>query len=339
MKAPILSSLTRIVDLPSWPYPFEPLGPSSWENGDVVVGEVRPYRGRVDGVELPSGRICMPMPGDLVVGAFGVRFATLELTGTYEAIGDDGLMDCLTEGGCFGAVTSRSHFAQPAMPLRYLGHILAGGGKLNMSSCVPTVPDRPFDLPVILLVGTSMSAGKTYSGRVAVRELKRMGHTVVAAKLTGACRRHDTLTFLDAGADFIFDFVDGGLPTSIVPPEDFRRAIGGVLSRMSSTGATVAVVEAGASPLEPYNGGTLADMLKDTVKLTILAASDPYAVVGIQAAWERPFDLVCGPTANTRAGVALVRRLSGLEAIDLMESSNHGALAELLEERVGAAPA
>ena len=100
----------------------------------------------------------------------------------------------------------------------------------------------------------------------------------------------------------------------------------------------MAVIEAGASPLEPYNGGTLSEMLKDQVKLTILAASDPYAVVGIQAAWERPFDLVAGPAANTRAGVTLVRKLSGLEAIDLMESCNHGALGKMLEQKVGPPP-
>lgn len=330
MNPPFFSSLTRIADFPVWPFPYEPVARSAWDMGDFVVAQVLPFEGPVDGIELPDGRVCMPIAGDLVVGALGVRHATLELTGSYEAVGDDGLMDCLTEGGCFGATTSRSRFTRSAMPLRYLGHVIGDGRPMKMSDWAISAETQDFQLPVVLLAGTSMSAGKTYSGRVAVRELKRQGHRVVAAKLTGACRRHDTLAFQDAGADYTFDFVDGGLPTSIAPPDRFREAIGGVLSAMAATDATVAVIEAGASPLEPYNGGTLADMLGSQVRFVILAASDPYAVVGIRTAWNRSFDLVTGPAANTRAGRELVKELSGLDAVDLMAPENHGILAEML---------
>ncbi len=139
----------------------------------------------------------------------------------------------------------------------------------------------------------------------------------------------------DAGADFIFDFADAGLPTSVCPEEEYREAIAGLLRRMGATGATVAVVEAGASPLEPYNGGTLVEMIDAHIVFTILAASDPYAVIGIQHGWERDFDLVTGPTANTRAGVALVHRLAGLPALDILDEATHGSVRQRLEEAVG----
>ena len=67
-----------------------------------------------------------------------------------------------------------------------------------------------------------------------------------------------------------------------------------------------AVIEAGASPLEPYNGDTVVSEIGDAVAFTVLCASDPYAVVGILNAWERRVDLVTGPASNTLAGVALV---------------------------------
>jgi len=276
------------------------------------------------------------MAGDLLVGAFARRFATLEATGSFEDIGADGLMSSMTEGGCFGSVTSKSRFSKGLLPLRYQGHVLAEGHKLTMSAFVPEAPDVPFRVPVVLLAGTSMSAGKTYSGRVAVRQLKDLGHTVVAAKLTGAGRWHDTLSFGDAGADFTFDFMDAGLPTTVCPADEYRSAMSGLLSRMAATGATAAVIEAGASPLEPYNGGTLVDMLGDMVSFTILSASDPYAVVGIQSAWGRRFDLVTGPTANTKAGVALVHGLSNLPALDLLDVATHASLRQRLEAAVGA---
>ena len=336
MRPILFSSVTRVADLPAWPFPYEKLDKSQWASGDYVVGEALPRNGRIDTVELADGRECYPIAGDLVVGAFGRRFATLELTGTFEEIGADGAMACMTSGGCFGATTSQSQFVRAAMPARYVGHLLQDGQKVTMAQFAPKVTEPSFELPVILLVGTSMSAGKTYSGRIAVRELKDMGHTVLGAKLTGAGRYRDVLSFGDAGADYIFDFVDAGLPTSVVPPGEYRAAIGALLSHMAQLDATVAVIEAGASPLEPYNGGTLVDMLGDRVKFTVLSASDPYAVVGIQAAWKRPFDLVTGPTANTRAGVALVQELAGLPALDLVDHAAHAALRQRLEMAVGA---
>ena len=336
MSAPMYGSLTRIADLPAWPFPCEPVARDEWEAGDYVMAEVLPGELENEGFELATGRRVFPMVGDLVVGAFARRFATLEVTGSFAEIGEDGVMDTLTEGGCFGRVTSVSRFSKLLMPVRYRGHVLVAAQKVNMRDVIPEPPDVPFALPVVLLVGTSMSAGKTYAGRVAVRELKKLGHTVVAAKLTGAGRWHDTLTMGDAGADYTFDFVDAGLPTTVCPPDEFRPAIGGLLRRMAATGASAAVIEAGASPLEPYNGGTLVEMLEGHIVFTILAASDPYAVVGIQEAWKRTLDLVTGPTANTRAGVQLVHKLSGLPALDLLNHSTHGSVRLRLQDALGA---
>lgn len=222
MSSVLRGSVTRIADLPPWPFPFQPLDRAEWASGDYVVAEV----------------LARSLP---------------------------------TEGGCFGAVTSRSRFAKPMLPLEYRGHVVHEGSKLKMSDFVPEPPDRDFDIPVVLVAGTSMSAGKTHSGRVAVRELKRLGHTVVAAKLT----------------------------------------------------------------LEPYNGGTLVDMLGDQVAFTLMAASDPYAVVGIRTAWGKDFDLVVGPTTNTKAGVALVHELAGLAGLDLLDVGTHGSLRRRLEAAVG----
>ena len=335
MGNPMFGSLTRIADLPEWPFPYERIDRGEWAAGDYVVGEVIPHDFEDQGFELASGRAIHPMGGDLLIGAFARRFATLEATGTFEEIADYWVMDCLTEGGCFGKTTSISKFAEPLMPLRYRGHVLVDGTKVNMRDFVSEPPDVQFAIPVILLAGTSMSAGKTYAGRVAVRQLKELGHTVVAAKLTGAGRWHDTLSMGDAGADFTFDFVDAGLSTTVCPPDEYRGAIGGLLRRIAATGASVAVIEAGASPLEPYNGRTLVEMIDEHIAFTILAASDPYAVVGIQQGWQRAFDLVTGPTANTKAGVQLVHELAGLPALDVLDHATHGSVRQRLQDAVG----
>lgn len=334
--SPLLKgSVTRIADLPDWPFSFEKVDQEVWKAGDYVVAEVLPRKSMAEQFELPSGRTCTPLSGDLLVGALARRAATLEATGSFEAVGPDGMMHCLTGAGCMGLVTSASRFSKAFLPLRYRGHVMQGGRTVNMRDWVPEPTDTPYEVPTVLLVGTSMSAGKTLAGRIAVRQLKALGHTVVGAKLTGAGRWHDTLSFKDAGADFTFDFIDAGLPTTVVSPSEYRAAIRPLLSRIAETGATAAVIEAGASPLEPYNGGELVQVLEDNVAFTILAASDPYAVVGILNAWKRQVDLVTGPASNTLAGVALVHELAGLPALDLLDEHTHDSLRQRLGEAVG----
>ncbi len=335
MSQVMFGSVTRIATLPAWPFSFEAMTHDVWASGDYVVAEVQPRPGIGEPFELANGRECTPMAGDLLVGALARRFATLEAVGSFEDVGDDGRMSLLTGGGCFGAVTSRSRFSAPLIPVVYRGHLVSGGRKLAMRDFVAPAPESPFDMPVVLVVGTSMSAGKTFAGRVVVQQLKALGHRVVGAKLTGAGRWRDTMSFGDAGADFLFDFVDGGLPTTVVPEDEYRDAVRGLLRRMGATGATVAVIEAGASPLEPYNGGTLVELLGGNIAFTLLSASDPYAVVGIQTAWKRSFDLVAGPAANTRAGVALVHRLTGLPALDLLDFDTYASLRQRLDAVVG----
>ncbi|MGZ5419970.1 MAG: hypothetical protein ACXWES_05585, partial [Solirubrobacterales bacterium] len=61
--------------------------------------------------------------GDLVTGALGRRFATLEATGDWEAIGDELEFEALTAAGVFGRCTSIAQTMPPLVHLRYRGHV------------------------------------------------------------------------------------------------------------------------------------------------------------------------------------------------------------------------
>lgn len=330
------ASCTRIARLGPWPLEHRVLPRDHWAAGDYVVGRILPFEGLVEAVELPSGREAHPVPDDLVVGAFARRAATLEAVGSFREIGEDGLMHSMTEGGCFGRVTSRSVFSRGLFPLKYVGHVLVEGEKSRMADWVPEAPAAEYAVPTVLMVGTSMSAGKTHSARVAVRELVKRGYRVVGAKVTGAGRYGDVLSLKDAGAIAVFDFVDAGLPTTVCSEDRFRNAMEGLLRRMAATGADVAVVEAGASPLEPYNGRVAVELLEPHLRFTTLCASDPYAVVGIRDAWGVTPNLVAGPTTNTSAAVDLVKALTGLEGLNLMRRETHARFGELLAETLAA---
>ncbi|MDH3762208.1 MAG: hypothetical protein OEU50_14595 [Gammaproteobacteria bacterium] len=332
MIRPFLASVTRITDLTPDDLTTCPLPREQWFRGDYVAARVLDTRGHLTAIELASGRMIDVMEGDLVVGAFGTRVATLEAVGDWQSIDDSGHLNALTSAGLFGKTTSLSPFLSSPMCLQYHGHVMRDGDKLTMRGSLPKIDIIPFDIPVILIVGTSMSAGKTMSGRVIVHLLSQMGLNVVGAKLTGAARYRDMLSFGDAGASAVYDFVDAGLPSSAVDEASFREALPYLLSRIAQNRPDVVVAEAGASPMEPYNGAIAKEMIRDNVRFKLLCAQDPYAVVGVQQAFQRAPDLVAGGAANTDAGIALVKELTGLTALNLMDPGNHDQLSGMLRK-------
>lgn len=326
------ASLTRISDLEERPFSVGSVARRGWQTGDYVVGEVVSPPNGLSRIELPTGRMVEVVEGDLVVGAFGVRYATLETVGGWQGIGQDRMMEALTSAGLFGKSTSRSALLPPLLTLLYKGHVMVDNEKATMQDFVPPTSESVLDLPVVLLVGTSMSAGKTTTARVVVRQLRKAGLKVVGAKLAGAGRYRDVLSMQDAGADHIFDFVDAGLPSTVLPPNEYRKLLRNLLSRIADTDADVLVAEVGASPLEPYNGATAIEELGDKVRCTVLSASDPYAVTGVTTAFGNRPDLVTGLATGTQAGIELIEKLSNIEALNVLDQASHPRLKAILEK-------
>jgi hypothetical protein len=264
--------------------------------------------------------------GDHIIGALGRRAATLQAVGDWADVGEDLHLDLLSMAGVTGRCTSKSAFSKPIAPLTYVGHVHRGGTPVTMRQFVPDDPQEPVTVPCVLIVGTSMDAGKTLAGTRLVRRLRSLGMRIVAAKITGVGRYRDVLAFGDAGADWIFDFVDAGLPSTAVPADDFEAAVGPLLGRMSSLGADLAIVEAGASPLEPYNGDTAVRLLGESVRSLVLCASDPYAALGVMQAFDATPSFIAGRAAATTAGAELTARLTGRPCLNLLEDE---ALAEV----------
>jgi len=329
------SSLTRILDFPEAGCQVEELSRDRWAQGDYVAAEVTDPGGS-GLLELPTGRIVELVRGDTVVGALGVRHATLEATGTWEEVRRDGAMELLTAGGLLGRCTSRSTLIPELARLVYRGHLVREGEKLTMEGCVDrSGPVVPFSHPTILIVGSSMSAGKTTAARILIRRLRALGLRALGAKVTGAGRYRDILAMGDAGASPILDFVDVGLPSTVCPEEEFRAALELLMSRMARADVDVAVVESGASPLEPYNGTLAVDAFRPAVRMTVLCASDPYSVLGMKEAFGLDPDLVTGPASNTAAGVELVRRFVDAPCLDVRDPKTAPELDALLRDHLG----
>ena len=332
MNADVHASVTRIADLEDREYDVEERPQSAWETGDYVLARVTRRPVPEARLENPQGRRVELMEGETIVGALGTRRATRGFVGGWEDVGDDGQIDILTAGGVLGRATSVSAYAPTPIEVEYEGHVVIDDEVARMRDYRVDAPQTELDTPVILVLGTSMSAGKTLSARVVIRVLIEQGYEVAGCKLTGAGTYSDALSMSVAGAESVYDFVDAGLPTTVVPEETFRESIQSVLSRIQGREADVIVAEVGASPLEPYNGAAAVDLLDDQVAFTLLCASDPYAVVGIEEAFGHSPDLVAGIATNTTAGINLVEKLTDCPALNLQNETAKGPLWHMLSD-------
>lgn len=331
----IYASLTRISDLEEKAFQVEKKAKSHWQTGDYVVCKILDTSNNDLKIELKNGRMRGVMEGELLVGALGERFATLDATGTWKKVGADLKLTVLTGAGLLGKLTSKSYYSPGLINVQYLGHAVRNGEKLTMESFVKPMKEQPFNIPVVLFVGTSMSAGKTTAARIVTKLLLEANYKVVGAKITGAGRLKDILAVRDVGADAVIDFVDAGLPSSICPRKVFKAKMEYMKNFISSVKADVAVIEIGASPIEPYNGDLACAAIKDQVKCVVLCASDPYAVYGIMKAFKLKPDFVTGIATNTIAGRYLVENLSDIKALNILDPLNTDELKSLLSKKIG----
>lgn len=333
MTRAYLASMARIADFDRNPYDVRALSKVNWAIGDYVLAEIRGERSDLYSIESCTGEMMPVQAGDQVIGALGIRAGTLEGAGDFASV-ERGKMHALTNAGLFGVFTSFSTLLPKPISLQYRGHIVRDDRKVQMRDFAITSDRSGFDVPTILLVGTSMSAGKTLSGRLTCKVLSSVGFKVIGAKITGAGRYRDIVSFKNHGAFEIYDFVDAGLPSTIVPEDEYRAAIRPLLNHIGGRGADYLVAEAGASPLEPYNGAVAMDELGDNICCTILSASDPYAVVGVQQAFGLTPDLVSGPAASTTAAVDLVTKLTGVPALSVIDPAAEPEFRRFLGEKL-----
>ncbi len=169
--------------------------------------------GKNASLELPNGRRCTLHEGGRLAVVFGNRYATMQFEGYARA--DGKRCDLLSMGGLCGLVASKHAGIGEPSKLCLLGAIGDEHGhplRLREFALAP-IPDLEHPR-VIVVCGTSMDAGKTYTATSLIMGLRRQGYRVGGVKLTGTATGKDTWSMLDAGACVALDFVDGGYPSA-----------------------------------------------------------------------------------------------------------------------------
>lgn len=248
--------------------------------GDIALARLERI-GKNANLELASGRRCALHEGDLLAVVFGNRYATLQFEGYARANGES--CDLLSMGGLCGLVESRHASVAEPSKLRLLGALGDASGQPLRLREFALLPMPTLVQPrVVVVCGTSMDAGKTYTAMSLIVGLRRQGHRVAGVKLTGTATGRDTWTMLDAGACVSLDFIDGGLPsTYLCPLEDLLKLHTLLINHAAAQGADWVVVEIADGLLEAETAVLLqSPRFTATVDAWVFAAGEPMAAVG-----------------------------------------------------------
>jgi hypothetical protein len=211
--------------------------------GQLVVAEVLKI-GKHTAIEERSGLSVRFFPGDRIVGAFGNRYATDQYEG-YVPRRSSRRCDLLSIGGVCGSVASRHDGVRAPTRLRVLGLVGDGHGQPVNQRQFAVEPGPPLGTgQVILVVGASMSSGKTTVGGALVRGLVRSGFRVAAGKLTGTAAGKDPRYYQSCGASPVLDFVDAGFPsTYMLDQDELHEIVTRLLSRLRALSPDYVVLE------------------------------------------------------------------------------------------------
>ncbi|MFT7619510.1 MAG: hypothetical protein ACI97A_003166 [Planctomycetota bacterium] len=297
------------------------------KEGDVVAVRVLTQKSAYNSLELTTGRFSQLKPGDIIAGALGHRNALRGYAGHMPealAVGDH--LQILNLGGVLGICDSVNPDVGQPFDCEVLGQVLdfpvVGerlGQPANISQGLPKLLNHlECSVPVIAVVGTSMSAGKTFACTSIIQELTHAGLQVAAAKATGVSLRRDTLAMEDAGASHTMSFNELGVVTTTAEnAPDLTRTM---LHHLAMTEPHVIILELGDGLMGTYGvAATLAcEDIKKSFAGVVLAAHDP---VGAWGGWEqlrREYDIettvLTGPATDNLVGTELARKRLGIDA-------------------------
>jgi hypothetical protein len=299
------------------------------EEGVVVAVRVLGDKSAYNQLELPSGRMAQVKRGDVIAGALGHRSALFGYSGHLPrqlAPGDT--INLLNLGGVLGICDSVNPDLGPPFECEVLGAVLhfpylgerigvaaridggpEGAVSAALDPAAPLVTGEP-PVPVVALVGSCMSSGKTAAACALVRHFSHCGLTVDALKATGVSLRRDVLAMEDAGARTTALFTDLGVVATT--PANAPGVTRTLITRLAAGRPQVIVAELGDGLLGAYGvAAILADReIRAAFTAVVLAANDPVAAWGGVRLLADEFGIrpaaVTGPATDNLAGTRVI---------------------------------
>ncbi len=188
--------------------------------GDVVVARVEEVNPVYPTLELGDGSEVHLRPGMVIVGALGTRRALHGFSGVVPNplfVGQS--IQLLNKGGVIGDCTAFHRDLEWPTLLTYLGTVVEGERAVNLKDAALPLAEGPLPaVPLVMVLGTCMNAGKTTVCRTIIDSFARRGFRVHAGKVAGVACRRDVNVMQKAGAAKVISFQDFGYSSSADVP-------------------------------------------------------------------------------------------------------------------------
>jgi hypothetical protein len=294
------------------------------ERGDVVVCTVSKVGWHKE-LENRFGRYRRLFEGDRVAVAIGNRYATGEFEGKIPEKVRYG-MDMLNAGGVCGKLVGKNLFILDPTKLKFVGYVINEGEVANLKHFALEKRKIKRRVPIMLVIGSGMDAGKTTTASTLIKTLATKGHKVCAGKITGTARSKDMLLMRDAGAHKVLDHVDAGFPSTYkCRREQILDIFDIIYSNLAVEGPDYIVMELADGVFQRETALLLEESrLMDRVAHIFFSASDSLSAFGgFHYLRELGLEVraFAGPVANSKLTIREVFDKTGISCILPLEQN------------------
>ena len=301
--------------------------------GDLVLATVLEI-GKHRKIEKTNGRRALMLPGDEIIVSFGNRYAPDQ----FEALVPEDLSPCdlVAAGGIASREVNRHDRMIAPTRIAPIGVIGDPSGKpINLINHAIPLIEKSLPIATILVAGTAMNSGKTFSAASLVRGFKSRGYRVAGIKATGTGAGGDLWQMKDMGAQVVMDFTDAGFAsTYMVPDHRIEAGVLGLINHAARLRCQFAVVEI-ADGLQHDETAALvrSPKLRERSLGLLFAAFDAMgAKAGVEMLQEQGHNLLALSGQLTRSPLAVreARKTIGCQIFTPLELQA-GALVEKIE--------
>lgn len=306
------------------------------EPGDLCLVSVERI-GHHRHIELVSGRRAPLAVGDTLLLVYGNRYASDQ----FEAVVPAKVKPChlAAAGGIAADVISRHSTTKAPTEVLPAGILCDSNGvALNLRRWawpgVTSSASRGVRQHLVLVVGSSMNAGKTTTCANLVRTLKACGLKSAALKLTGTGSGGDLWRYLDADAFQAMDFGNVGLAsTAGMDLRELEAAVGRLCAAVSPE-VDIIIGEIADGVLQRETQHLLqSTSLRERAGSIVFAGADPLGTAaGVQllAEWGLDVAAVSGLMCASPLAVREFRALMNTPVIFADEEDPHSIAARIL---------
>ena len=335
----LVSSSANIPDLNKGFHLSGGLVPAS---GDLVVALVKEVNPVYPTLELTDGSEIVLEKGNILIGVLGSRRALLGFSGRVPASLEIGQhLHLLNKGGVIGECTAFNRNLEWPTSLEYLGTVTREEGVLNLKQYAHPMFEGPLpEVPMVMILGTCMNAGKTTVARQVIDVFTHRGLKINAGKVAGVACRRDVLSMQKSGAEKVMSFHDFGVPSSS-EMKSLLPIARSLHYNLSENNPDFIVMEMGDGILGGYQVSSLFEDKEyiSRAMCTVICANDLMGAWGALE-WLKPSGikagkhpvLISGPVTDSGEGVDYIEQNWGVVAANALDSK--GKLCQFINEAV-----